>query len=224
LRLHRRLSIKRLPSLFFGTVLLAGAAWSQPAATTENTDNGVARLERFLKEVRTLTADFHQELWTADQRLLESENGKLSLSRPNKFLWVYTDPVPLQVVADGTHLWTYDVELQQATVAAFDDTVTSSPAMLLSGDSNVRDGFDVVQTYSLDGLEWIKLAPKLAGTDFTSILIGFDGNVPQRLELVDGLKQVTRVEFMNVIVNPKLEDSLFDFHPPAGVDVIGGEG
>ena len=222
--LRRPASTKRLSSLFSATVLAAGAAWAQPAATTAGSDGGVATLEGFLKDVKTFSADFHQELWSADQRLLESEDGKLSLSRPNKFLWTYTDPAPLEVVADGTHLWTYDVELQQATVAAFDDTVTSSPAMLLSGDSNVRDGFDVVQTYTLDGLDWIKLAPKTAGTDFTSILIGFDGRVPQRLELVDGLKQVTRIEFMNVVVNPHLDDSSFDFRPPAGVDVIGAEG
>ena len=211
-----------LHALLIATLTFAGAAPAQTAATTDDS-GGVATLERFLRDVKTLSADFHQELWTADQRLLETENGTLSLSRPNKFRWVYTDP-KLEVVADGTHLWTYDVELKQATVAPFDDTVTSSPAMLLSGDNNVRDGFDVVETYTADGLDWIKLVPKVAGTDFASILIGFQGDVPQRLELVDGLKQVTRIEFANVAVNPTLDDSLFDFQPPAGVDVIGNEG
>ena len=54
----------------------------------------------------------------------------------------------------------YDVELAQVTVAPLDESVGSSPAMLLSGDRRVRDGFDVVQHYSLDGLDWVKLAPK----------------------------------------------------------------
>ena len=66
--------------------------------------------------------------------------------------------------------------------------------MLLSGDRSVRDGFDVVETYTVDGLDWVKLEPKAAGTDFTSVLIGFNGTAPQRLELVDGLNQVTRIE------------------------------
>jgi len=56
------------------------------------------------------------------------------------------------------------------------------------------------------------------------VLIGFDGNAPQRLELVDGLNQVTRIVFANVVVNPSLDDGIFRFQPPAGVDVIGGEG
>jgi outer membrane lipoprotein carrier protein len=130
----------------------------------------------------------------------------------------------LTVVADGEHLWMYDVELAQVTVAPLDETVGSSPAMLLSGDRSVREGFDVVQTYTEDGLEWVKLAPKTAGTDFTSVLIGFSGSAPQKLELVDGLNQVTRIEFANVKVNADLADAVFEFTPPAGVDVIGGEG
>ena len=56
------------------------------------------------------------------------------------------------------------------------------------------------------------------------MLIGFDGTTPQRLELVDGSNQVTRIEFENVVVNPDLADAEFEFRPPAGVDVIGGEG
>ena len=69
--------------------------------------------------------------------------------------------------------------------------------MLLSGDRSVRDGFDVVQTYNADGLDWIKLVPKNGGADFSSVLIGFKGKAPQRLELVDGLNQVTRIELEN---------------------------
>jgi len=96
--------------------------------------------------------------------------------------------------------------------------------MLLSGDRGFRDGFDVVQTYKLDGLDWIKLKPKSGGADFSSVLIGFAGNAPQRLELVDGLNQVTRIELMDLTVNPDVADATFEFTPPPGVDVIGNAG
>jgi outer membrane lipoprotein carrier protein len=118
----------------------------------------------------------------------------------------------------------YDVDLAQVTVAPLDETVGSSPAMLLSGDRGVRDGFDVVENYSRDGLDWVKLAPKADGSDFASVLIGFEGSAPQRLELVDGLNQLTRIVFDNVVLNPDLARDAFEFRPPAGVDVIGGEG
>jgi outer membrane lipoprotein carrier protein len=211
----------RLP--FFCLVAIGGAAWAQPAADG-NAAAGAATLEAFLRDVHTLTADFKQELWTADQRLLQTETGTLSLRRPNRFRWTYAQPTQLTVVADGKQLWIYDVELAQVTVAPLDSTVESTPAMLLSGDSSVRDGFNVGQAYMADGLDWIKLVPKKGGTDFSSVRIGFKGKVPQRLELVDGLNQVTRIELVNLAVNADVADSTFEFKPPAGVDVIGSEG
>jgi outer membrane lipoprotein carrier protein len=121
-------------------------------------------------------------------------------------------------------LWIYDVELEQVTVAPFDDSVASSPAMLLSGDRNVREEFEVVSAYTFEGLDWVKLEPIAGGSDFISVLIGFSGTTPRRLELVDGLNQVTRIELTNLVVNPELDGGLFELEVPAGVHVIGGEG
>ena len=183
----------------------------------------MATLETFLSGVQTLTADFKQELWTADERPLQTDTGSLSLKRPNRFRWTYEAPAELTIVADGEQLWIYDVELEQVTVAPFDDTVGSSPAMLLSGDRNVREDFDVVETYTREGLDWIKLEP--TGTsDFSSVTIGFEGYEPRRLALVDGLGQVTRIELDNIVVNPDIADDVFKLDVPEGVEVTGNEG
>ena len=200
---------------------LTHSAGAQPERTNER---GVAALQAFLSGVRSLTADFKQELYGPDEHLLETQAGKLSLRRPNRFRWTYAKPTELVVVADGKKLWMYDVELAQVTVSPLDDTVGSSPAMLLSGDRDVREEFDVVESFTRDGLEWVKLAPKTGAADFRSVTIGFEGTAPRRLELVDGLNQVTRISLANVAVNPELPDSVFEFKPPPGVDVIGGKG
>jgi outer membrane lipoprotein carrier protein len=216
-----RCSRRRLPrwtDLGLLALGIAGTTVAQPAADAE------ARLDSFLADIKSLTADFRQELWTADEQLQETDTGTLALARPNRFRWTYFEPTELLVVADGAQVFMYDVELAQVTIAPLDETVASSPAMLLSGDRSVRDGFDVVSTYERDGLDWVELAPKTGGTDFSSVLIGFDGATPQRLELVDGLNQITRISLSNVVVNPELADSVFEFEPPAGVDVIGERG
>jgi chaperone LolA len=202
---------------------IAAAAAAQPPGTDDSA-TGFATLEAFLGGVRSLTADFTQELYSADKRLLETETGTLSLERPNRFRWSYVEPSELLVVADGEKLWMYDVELAQVTVAPLDESAASSPAMLLSGDRAIRETFDVVRTYTLDGLDWVKLQPKNDAADFSSVLIGFHGNEPRQLELVDGLNQTTRIQLANVVVNPDLGAAVFQFAPPAGVDVIGNEG
>ena len=200
---------------------LAQSAGAQPQSTNER---GVATLNAFLSGVRSLTADFKQELYGADEHVVQTQTGKLSLQRPNRFRWSYANPSELIMVADGKKLWMYDVELAQVTVSPLDDTAGASPAMLLSGDRDVRDDFEVVETFTRDGLEWVKLKPKAGAADFISVTIGFEGTAPQRLVLVDGSNQVTRISLANVAVNPELADSVFEFKPPPGVDVIGGKG
>ena len=215
--LHRLLRSSTKHGLLY-SALAASCVIAQP------TQNGPATLEAFLDDVHSLTADFRQEIWTADQRLLQTETGTFSLERPNRFRWLYKEPTELTVVADGAQLWIYDVELEQVTVAPFDASVGVSPAMLLSGDRSVREGFDVVDSYPAEGFQWVKLTPKIGGGDFSSVLIAFDGTTPRRLELVDGLNQVTRIELDNLAVNPDLDENIFEFDVPPGVDVIGDEG
>jgi outer membrane lipoprotein carrier protein len=189
-------------------------------ASAQSAPDGSARLEAFLDGVHSLTADFKQELWTDNGRLQQTDTGSLSLKRPNRFRWAYAAPSELVIVADGEKLRIYDVELKEVTVTPFDDTVGASPAVLLSGDRNVREDFEVVQSYTLDALDWVKLEPRGA-SDFSSIAIGFNGNQPRRLELVDGLGQITRIELDNLVVNPDIADDVFKLDVPPGVDVNG---
>jgi outer membrane lipoprotein carrier protein len=199
----------------------AETAAAQPASATVQRD--APALDAFLDQVETLTANFTQEIRDANGEIAETAAGSVALRRPNRFRWIYEQPHEQQIIADGQNLWIYDVELQQVTRAPLDDTVASSPAMLLSGDEAVREGFDVVETFERDALSWVRLEPHLPGTDFESVLIAFDGTAPRRLELEDTLGQVTRIDLSDVVLNAKLRDRLFEFKPPRGVDVIGGE-
>jgi chaperone LolA len=207
----------RLRSLISHAFLLSSAAIT--SASAQPAADGIATLEAFLDGVQTLTADFKQEVWNAEQ-LQQTDTGSLSMKRPNRFRWVSEEPTELTIVADGERLWIYDVELAQVTVTPFDDTIGASPAMLLSGGRNVREEFEVVQAYAGDGLDWIKLEPT-GSSDFSSVSIGFSGTAPRRLELVDGLGQITRIELDNLVVNPEIADDVFELEVPAGVDVNG---
>ena len=212
----------------FARVVLVLALPAAPASAQDpvdaSTTPGALALDSFLVEVDTFTAAFEQELTSSDGQLLDTAQGTLSLKRPNRFLWRYESPIEQLVVADGEQLWMYDIELAQATVAPLDSDNPSSPAMLLSGEEAVRDGFDVVEDFASDGADWIRLSPKPGGTDFRSVLIGFIDGLPVQLELVDGLDQVTSITFSGIAVNADLSDSAFEFEPPPDVDVIGGEG
>lgn len=182
---------------------------------------GSGPLDRFLDETRTLQAEFSQELLDGGGNLIEEATGTFSLKRPNRFLWSYSEPFEQQVVADAQNLWIHDVELEQVTVSPLEGAIASSPAMLLSGDGQVRDGFEIVETSGEGAIAWISLAPRETGVDFRSVQVGFDAGELFALVLVDALGQVTSIQFRNMAVNLEIEDEFFRFEPPAGADVIG---
>jgi outer membrane lipoprotein carrier protein len=206
--------------LVAATLIGCELAYSQSAESSA-VISGEQYLQQFLDDARTLQAEFYQELSDADGQLIEVATGTMSLQRPNRFLWQYRDPLEQLILADGEYLWIYDVELDQATVTPLSDIIEATPAMLLSGDQAVRDGFDTLENFVADELSWVRLAPNVPGSDFRSVLIGFMSGELARLELIDGLEQVTRIAFSDVVVNQDLDSGLFEFEPPAGVDVIG---
>lgn len=185
---------------------------------------GVDRLRQFLDDTQTLQATFHQELLGPDGEVIELASGALSIKRPGRFLWRYAEPVEQLVVADGTNLWIYDVELEQATVTLLDDVAAASPAMLLSGEAVLDEEFDVIESFDANDLRWVRLAPKVEAGDFRQVLIGFRGESLSQLTLLDSLDQRTTIELVDLEVNLDLADADFDFRPPSGVDVIGDAG
>lgn len=202
---------------------LPAAAQDEAPQTRFPTADGVGpgSLDRFLDETRTLQAEFSQELLDGGGNLIEEASGLFFLKRPNRFLWSYSEPFEQQVVADAENLWIHDVELEQVTVSPLEGAIASSPAMLLSGDGRVRDGFEIVETSGEGAIAWISLEPIEPGVDFRSVQVGFDAGELFALVLVDALGQVTSIQFRNMAVNLEIEDEFFRFEPPAGADVIG---
>ncbi|MBS0375063.1 MAG: outer membrane lipoprotein chaperone LolA [Proteobacteria bacterium] len=205
-----------------GGALLAMLLAILPVAAGQGADapGALSRLERGLAGLDSVRAEFTQDLLGKDGASLEHAAGTLYLRKPGRFRWDYTKPKQL-IVCDGTTLWLYDPELEQVTVRRIQDSLSQTPAMLLSGEARIRDGFTVRDGGRDGGLDWVVLTPKAGDTDFREIRVGLAGDVLRRLEFSDKLNQRTVIELGRLERNAKLADSLFTFTPPAGVDVIG---
>jgi outer membrane lipoprotein carrier protein len=96
--------------------------------------------------------------------------------------------------------------------------------MLLAGAGTVGDNYRLTELSRDDGNDWIELLPvDAAASDFVSARIGLADNAPVMLELTDGLGDLTRIEFVDVEINPGLDASEFEFEPPRGVLVVGAD-
>ena len=64
------------------------------------------------------------------------------------------------------------------------------------------------------------MSPKKEESGFNYILIGLNNNVLGGMELSDNFGQLTRIYFSDVKINPPLNDTIFKFNVPQGVDVF----
>ena len=159
-------SLLRLPETTSRIVICCAVAFCSTAhaqAGTDESSAGVDALDEFVAHVETLSAKFRQDVWTSDNELIETSTGTMSLERPSKFYWHFETAPEMIVVADGEILWTYDLELAQVARTPLADMTAASPAMLLSGDTEWRDQFDVAKADRLDERDWIEIAPKAEG-------------------------------------------------------------
>jgi outer membrane lipoprotein carrier protein len=182
------------------------------------------RVEQTLGDLKSLRSHFDQELSGSHGELLERASGTLYIEKPNRFRWEYETGVRQLIVSDGERLWLFDQELDQVTVRALGQSLAGTPAMLLAGTGRATDSFRISDFGHFESLDWIRLLPKVADTDFREIRLGFARGELVRMTLKDKLGQTTDLKFRAFERNPKLDPERFRFVPPPGVDVIGNPG
>ncbi len=183
-------------------------------------DKPVQQLKAFLQSSKSLTADFKQVLINEAGNPMQSSTGVFYLQRPGKFRWDYLKPFQQQIISNAGKVWFYDTDLEQVTIKKLDESVGSTPALLLSGDVSLEENYNM-EDQGVDGdLQWIKLVPKNQESSFKYVLIGLDKGSLGGMELSDNFGQLTRIYFSNVKLNPFIKPGLFEFETPKGADVF----
>lgn len=202
---------------------LTGAAFTPARAAAEDTvsqatkDKLVASIEAKYKGVTTLKASFTQ---TTKSELFgdETVKGDLLMKQPSKVRWSFGNDKLF--ITDGTKMWIYTAEDKQ--VIEYDDISAnkSSAENLLSSLDKLEQTFQVVVLSSSDAGHDIELTPK--GDDqFKKVRLMLKGDLMVRkVVITDTFDNVTEIGFTNVELNAKVEDGVFTFQVPTGVDVI----
>ena len=207
----------RKPSLSIAGLLLAVAVHSAETAT----DDGEALVNAFVTDVVTFAGEFEQSLIDPDGRLLETTTGTLEIQRPGRFRWVYVEPYEQWLIADGTNIWSYDIDLEQVTVKPQADALANTPALLLGGSGEAMDQFEYDGSFEESGLTWVRLLPVDTDSGFRRVELGFYNRQLDRMVFFDNLEQTTVVVLKNVTVNEPIDGARFEFVVPDDVDVVG---
>jgi outer membrane lipoprotein carrier protein len=185
---------------------------------------GVARadavdtLREFVREVKTGRAEFSQTVTSTDGARKKTSSGQFEFMRPNRFRFEYTKPFQQLIVADGTKVWIYDADLNQASSRRLSQALGATPAALLAGGSLDAE-FVLAAQPSKDGLDWALATPKAKDGPFQSMRVGFKGKLLTAVEITDSFGQKSSLQFSRFEGNAALEATRFNYTPPAGADV-----
>lgn len=200
-------------------LLAALAPWGAGADASADA-RAAGRLEAAIRGITSLRAEFSQTVTDAKGAEIDRAEGVVTLAKPGRFRWEYRVPDQL-IVSDGTTVWLYDAELSQVTIRPAADSLAGSPALLLSGQSDLEAEYVIADGGDADGFNWFRLTPKVTDGDFRELRVGLAGSELKRMVLVDRLGQTTRLEFERIERNPPVDAGAFHFTPPPGVDVVG---
>jgi outer membrane lipoprotein carrier protein len=205
--------MKRLFALLLAAPFVLGADAGTP-------------LDKYFEGLNTLRATFTQTVKDARGKSVDRSTGTLVVSRPGKFRWEVRQKsgggaAGQLLVADGRNVWFFDPDLEQVTVKPIDTALSSTPAMLLSGASDLRESFKVTPAGARDGLDWVLVEPKRSDADFRRALFGFGKAELKRMIIDDRLGQTATIEFDSVMRNARVSPEEVSFTPPPGTDVIG---
>jgi len=202
-----------LPLLLIG--LIGSLSFTALAADAEQ------RLKAALKNMDNLSAEFKQTVLDEDKNIVQQSRGTLALQRPGKFAWIYAEPFEQRIIADGSELWVYDVDLDQVTVKPMDESISNAPIMILMKQSDVMQQFEVSEVGQRKYLYWVELKPLEPELEYQRIFIGLQDGSVRAMELQDQFGQSTQIVFDNLRLGVVHNPSTFKFVPPDGVDVYG---
>ncbi len=193
-------------------------------------------IPKFFKKLETFSANFSQTV-KQEGKVVQQSRGTVQLKKPIKFRWDYQLPEKMQLVSDGKKFYHYDIELAQATVKPAKDVTNSALSTLLSDKKNLNEVFSIqsisdaaikkqfpnqAQKWLLQADEFYQLKPKNSKNAVAKkVILGL--NTYQQLSVFyvqDDFGDNTFL-FTKIRQNKQLDDKLFLFSAPAGVDILG---
>ncbi|MGB0226173.1 MAG: outer membrane lipoprotein chaperone LolA [Litorivicinaceae bacterium] len=195
--------------IVFGWLVLSLGATASP----------IESLARLLEPYRTFSADFQQSTLDSKGASITEMTGALAIASESTFYWKTNPPFSQVIVADGEVLWVFDEDLYQVQVRPLDDTLTASPAAILSGDLDVLGSRFQVTEERIGTIAVYALEPRATDEVTRQIVLRFDGTRLLDLSIEDALGNRSLVSLTEVKYG-KPASALFKFIPPDGADVI----
>lgn len=170
------------------------------------------------------SADFIQASTIKAMQITDSAAGKLFVKYPAKMRWEYEEPERQIIVTDGLQLWVYRPDDHQVLVGrAATFFGAGKGAGFLSDIRRIRQDFEItLEEIRFGDYYNLMLVPLKKDWDLVSIhiLVSKATFHITQVYTYNAYDDVTRIEIVNPNFESSLDDALFTFDIPKGVDVL----
>jgi outer membrane lipoprotein carrier protein len=182
-------------------------------------------IEHRYNSAKTLQVHF-TESYSVEGRARKSESGELTLRKPGRMRWDYTEPSGKLFVSDGKDVYLYTPDahrVEKAKLKASEDM--RAPLAFLLGKLDFGKEFKdfEVRTEGANQLIIAKAKNEKLPYQKVQMLITPDDEI-QRLVVNGPDLSVLTFQFAGEKLNPPVNDALFKFQMPAGATLVDGEG
>ncbi len=238
--------MKRTLALFVTLMLIAASAAAQDGAVS--LERVIQALEAPFGQkgkpgrIADFQADFRQESRLASLDRMQRGRGTVAVRfEPHsasqapmaKFRWDYELPARQEIISDGRTLWVYLPENRQVIESKLDlsETRPEDPVTFLTGLGNLSRDFHIewaTPRQDREGNWALELRPRRPSPLIDTLVVTVRKEAlsdaaafPIRSTLLtDPAGNETFIEFVDVRTNRGLDEKLFLFTIPAGVEVI----
>lgn len=179
-------------------------------------------IQKRYESMQQFQADFQQELSNAASGSVEKRSGKIWFKQPSLVRWDTLKPEKELLVVGQKAVWNY-FEADKIAMKYRTNQVFSSKTMIrfLSGKANLKEDFKVTEQGSEDGLIKMRLVPKEPEPSMVMAYIWVDPKTHfmGRVLIVDFFGNGNQVTLLGLTTDKRPDARLFEFTPPAGVQV-----
>jgi outer membrane lipoprotein carrier protein len=187
----------------------------------------IAKAQKRYEKTQDLKAQFIQEVTIKSVNKTEREEGIVYVKNPRRMLWVYSKPKEKKLIINPKKAWLYIPEDHAAYMQDTENIYKSKLAVkFLSGIGKLSEdfhvGFSKPDNLDRNGNYLLTLIPKVSDTGVDKLHITIDKENFQIIQcsFADLYGNLTRIRLSDVRINNNLDDKLFSFKPPSGVDVF----
>ena len=175
------------------------------------------------EKVLTYEANFTQKSYIKMMDKTQDVKGTVSIKKPGKMKWTYGAPDTQILISNGSTLWLYVPDEEQATKVPIESIYSSNtPALFLAGKGKLTQTFNVENVNLDKDPISITLTPKANDQALTRLQLLANKKNYQIIgsTVYDKLGNKTEIRFSNIKTNRDIPDKTFQFQAPANVEVL----